>query len=273
MTDSQPDGRGAKHATAYGTVGDQPVQMGSCDYNVTDHPKQPGNCYDYDFKTPAGNPSYGATPPETHDGSALDKAWSAVKGFVGSIFGDDKPDPGKGNQPVDDSGAGHPGTHSGEQPVDDSGSASGGFHPSANSAEQPVDDTGSGGGFHPLTNSTAQPVDDSGTTPGHPGTHLGAVTADIASASHGASFSVAAPAAVTSTSTLNADSVSHTTQSISMGMFEHGALAPASFASIVDHATADVVTTTHSVDAHAEMNLSHHFELNLDVSHLSAHCL
>jgi hypothetical protein len=183
------------------------------------------------------------------------------------------PNPSNGNQPVDDSGAGHPGTHTNEQPVDDSGSGSGGFHPLTANAEQPVDDTRSGSGFHPLTNSTAQPVDDSGTTPRHPGTHLGAVTADLASAGHGASFSDAASAALTSTSASLADSGFHTTQNISMGMFEHAALAPTSSASIVDHATADLVTTTHSIDAHSGMSLSHQFELNLDLSHLSAHAL
>jgi hypothetical protein len=216
---------------------------------------------------------------QSHEDSALDKAWSAVKGFVSSIFGNDTPDPGKGSQPVDDSGSGHPGTHSNEQPVDDSGS---GAHPSTHGAEQPVDDSGSGsGGFHPLTNSTAQPVDDSGTTPGHPGTHLGATGVDVPVATVnglGASFWDAAAAHIASASTPSAsmgDGSVHTAQSVTMGMFEHGALtsAPTSSASIVDHSSADVVATTHSVDAHADVNLSHHFELNLDISHLSAHAL
>lgn len=211
---------------------------------------------------------------QPHEDSVLDKAWSAVKSFVGSIFGNDQ-----GSQPVDDSGTGHPGTHSNEQPVDDSGS---GAHPSTHGAEQPVDDSGSGsGGFHPLTNAAAQPVDDLGTTPGHPGTHVGATGVDAPVAAlngPGASFWDAAAAhiasAPASTASMGDGSV-HTAQGVTMGLFEHSAPAPVSTssASIVDHASADVVATTHAADSHADLSLSHHFELHLDLSHLSAHAL
>jgi hypothetical protein len=203
----------------------------------------------------------------------------------------DKPDPGKGNQPVDDSGTGaHPSTHGTEQPVDDSGTSP--AHPGTHGAEQPVDDSGAGP-VHPLTGATAQPVDDSGTGPAHPGTHLGAVATDaptvgstnLATASFGghsaafwdaAAHSIAdsqhATAATTAAAPV-ADASALVAHNDSFGIFQHSAATSfAASAPVADsHANMDALATTHIETSHVDSEPSHSLGASLDLSHLALH--